>query len=49
MSIAHYGVIIFPPVIVVIQNDNQKSHYPREVLPVIGLLNTKNNHPVEIH
>jgi len=49
MCIAQYGVTIFPPITAVIQNDNQKSSYLCEELPVIGILNTKNVHPAEIH
>jgi hypothetical protein len=34
---------------IAIQNENRKSRYLCEVLPVIGFLNTKNVHPAEIH
>jgi hypothetical protein len=41
-------VSIFPPVTVVIQNENQNPA-TCEVLPVTGFLNTKNIHAAEIH
>jgi hypothetical protein len=49
MCITQYGDIIFPPITVVIENENQKTHYLCEVLPVIGFLNTKIVHRAEIH
>jgi len=49
MFIAQFSFTIYPPITVVIQNDNQKSRYLCEVLPVTGFLNTKNVHPAEIH